>query len=326
MNGESEDSLAEDSRSWLYANNDGQIQHGLFLNRTAELPMDQHLPSGFAIDAMSEKEASMLGEWAAQEGWNPGLNDIGVAWSFDRAAFIALRRGNELVGGGCTISYCGAAGFMGLFIVQAEYRRQGLGAILWHERLRRLRTRLRPDAPIGMDGVFEMVPFYTRGGFALLHRDLRYEGVAAGELDPTAVPLDNIEFSEIDNYDRLHVETRRTEFLRLWLRQPGGSGLALIDNGQLTGYGFIRPCRIGYKVGPAFADDGACGRRLIHSLLSLVAGAKVQVDIPEPNEAALRIVEELGWNQSFGCARMVNGPKLAVPVQRIFGVTSFEFG
>ncbi|HVB80532.1 MAG TPA: GNAT family N-acetyltransferase [Candidatus Binataceae bacterium] len=288
--------------------------------------MNQHLPSGFVIDAMTEKEARILDEWAAKEGWNPGLNDIAVAWTFDPAAFIALRRGNELIGGGCTISYHGAAGFMGLFIVQTEYRRQGLGTILWHERLKRLKARVRPDAPIGMDGVFEMVPFYTRGGFALMHRDLRYEGVAAGEPDPAAAPLDSIEFLKIDNYDCLHVETRRTEFLRSWLTQPGGRGLALIDNEQLTGYGFIRPCRTGYKVGPAFADDAACGKRLIHSLLSLVAGERVLMDIPEPNEAALRIVEGLGWNQSFGCARMVNGPKPALPVQRIFGVTSFEFG
>lgn len=288
--------------------------------------MNQHLPSGFAIDAMTEREARLLGAWAADEGWNPGLKDIAVAWSFDPAAFIALRQGDALIGGGSTISYGGAAGFMGLFIVRADARRRGLGAVLWHERLKRLKARVRPDAPIGMDGVLEMVPFYTKGGFALLHRDMRYEGVAAGEPDPAVVPLDKVEFSKIDGSDRLHVEAPRTEFLRAWLAQPGGHGLALVENGQLTGYGFIRPCRTGYKVGPAFADNATCGKRLVQSLLSLAVGEQVQIDIPEPNEAALRIVEGLGWNQSFSCARMVNGPKPALPVRRIFAVTSFEFG
>jgi hypothetical protein len=59
-----------------------------------------------------------------------------------------------------------------------DVRRHGLGRVLWHERLRRLRARLNPDAPIGMDGVFEMVPFYEAGGFRLLYRDLRFGGVA----------------------------------------------------------------------------------------------------------------------------------------------------
>jgi hypothetical protein len=37
-------------------------------------------------------------------------------------------------------------------------------------------------------------------------------------------------------------------------------------------------------------------------------------------------VEERGWRQSFGCARMVRGEGMTPPTDRIFGVTSFEFG
>ena len=288
--------------------------------------MEHRLPEGYAIDAMTREEASLLDDWAASEGWNPGVNDIEVAWGVDPQAFIALRRGNELIGGGSIISYRGAAGFMGLFIVRADHRGQGLGAVLWHERLRRLRLRLEPNAPIGMDGVLDMVPFYERGGFEFLYRDLRYQGMAASRRDAAAVPLEDVDFARIDAYDRLHVEAPRTDFLLAWLAQGGGAGVALIDNGKFRGYGFLRPCRQGYKVGPAFADNATCGERLLHSLLSLVTGEQVQLDVPEPNEAAVRLVESMGWTRSFACARMVNGRKPDLPVKRIFVVTSFEFG
>jgi len=215
---------------------------------------------------------------------------------------------------------------MGLFMVRADHRRQGLGAVLWHERLRRLRLCLEPNAPIGMDGVLDMVPFYEKGGFELLYRDLRYQGVAAGHRDAAAVPLEDVDFARIEAYDRLHVEASRTDFLRAWLAQPGGAGVALIDEDKLTGYGFLRPCRQGYKAGPAFADNAVCGERLLHSLLSLVTGEQVQLDVPEPNEAAVRLVEDMGWTKSFACARMVSGRRPGLPVERIFGVTSFEFG
>ena len=56
------------------------------------------------------------------------------------------------------------------------------------------------------------------------------------------------------------------------------------------------------------------------------AGAPVALDVPEPNAAALALVQEKGWRQSFGCARMVRGHAAAVDTSRIFGVTSFEFG
>jgi len=288
--------------------------------------MTSKLPDGYTIGAMTREEAAVLGGWAASEGWNPGVNDIDVAWGFDPEAFLALRNGNELAGGGSIISYNGKAGFMGLFIVREDHRGKGLGTALWHERLRRLRRRLEPEAPIGMDGVLGMAPFYQKGGFEFLYRDVRYQGIAAGTRDAAAVPLSDVDFARLDAYDQRNVEAPRTGFLRAWLAQPGGSGVALIDGGTLTGYGFLRPCRKGYKVGPVFADNAACGERVLLSLLSLAEGEQVQLDVPEPNQAAVRLAEALRGQRAFACARMLNGRNPRLPIGSIFGVTSFEFG
>jgi GNAT superfamily N-acetyltransferase len=275
---------------------------------------------------MTRDEAGLLDTWAAEEGWNPGLSDISTAWAFDPEAFIALRHGDECVGGGAIIAYGRDAGFMGLFIMRADVRRQGLGRLLWHERLRRLRARLKPEAPIGMDGVFEMAPFYEAGGFTYLYRDLRFQGDAAGTLDPDAVPLDRVPAATVDEYDATVSGIRRPAFMHAWTAQPNGQGFAMLRGGTLTGYGFRRRCRTGHKIGPLYADDAATARRLLSSLLSGIPGEPVSLDVPEPNIAALGIMKDLGWQQSFGCARMVNGPAPAMQVPRVFGVTSFEFG
>jgi len=142
------------------------------------------LPAGFAITPMRENELGILGEWAAAEGWNPGHSDLAIAWQTDPQAFVALREGDRLAGGGSIYSYDGLFGFMGLFIMRADLRRQGLGATLWHWRQDTLLQRLRSGATIGMDGVFNMVPFYERGGFKPAYRDLRYQGIAAGRRSP----------------------------------------------------------------------------------------------------------------------------------------------
>jgi GNAT superfamily N-acetyltransferase len=284
------------------------------------------LPPGYQIDQMTRSEAATLADWAAQEGWNPGLSDIDIAWAFDPGAFIAIRKDGALAGGGVIIAYGREAGFMGLFIMRADRRQQGIGRVLWHDRLRRLRARLNPAAPIGMDGVFNMAPFYEAGGFTYLYRDLRFEGEAAGERDPAAVPLDQIGWAELAAYDALVSGIKRPEFMRRWLNQPGGKGFALRQGGELAGYGFLRPCRRGCKIGPLYAGSPEIARRLLHSLLSTIPGQPVSLDVPEPNSAALRLVNELGWTQSFGCARMVNGTPAAFPVAEVYGVTSFEFG
>jgi len=284
------------------------------------------LPPGYTIGAMRADEVPTLTAWAAAEGWNPGDGDVGVAWAFDPDAFIALRRGDELVGGGTVLSYDGAFGFMGLFIVRPDQRSAGLGAVLWRYRRDLLRSRLDPGAPIGMDGVFDMVPFYERGGFRLAYRDLRFEGIAAGEADPDVLDGAAVPFAVLDAFDRRHVAAPRSRFLQGWLAASGVRSAALRRNGELVAFAALRPCRSGYRFGPVHAGDADDAARVIGHLMAAVAGEPVQLDVPEPNEAALALAARWSMTESFGCARLYLGEAPALPVPHIFGVTSFEFG
>jgi hypothetical protein len=65
---------------------------------------------------------------------------------------------------------------------------------------------------------------------------------------------------------------------------------------------------------------------LLGALLEGTSGAQMQIDIPEPNAAGLALARTLGMTECFGCARLYLGQDPALPLQRIFGVTSFEFG
>ncbi len=318
----------------------------------------QQLPPGYAISPMTREEAEVLLGWAAAEGWNPGLADLEVAWSFDPQGFIALRhaaegKAQELVGGGAVLSYGGQCGFMGLFIMRADHRGQGLGRVLWHERLRRLQARLQPGAFIAMDGVLNMAPFYAAGGFVRHYEDLRFQGLAnpdalaasagSDHLPLATVPLANVPFAEVDAYDREVFGRPRTGFLRRWLAVNGGHGVAVLQaaatgmeggeasaasgtRSRLRGYAFLRPCLNGYKFGPVFADDAATARALLRDLMARVPGQTVALDVPQPNAAALAIVRELGWANPFNCAKMFLGPPPPDTTSRVFGVTSFEFG
>jgi hypothetical protein len=102
--------------------------------------------------------------------------------------------------------------------------------------------------------------------------------------------------------------------------------VGMVDDGDLVGMAAIRACRNGYRFGPVHANTPAIAETLIRSLLARIPGAAVQIDVPEPNAAGLAIAAALGMTESFGCARMYLGEAPALPIERIFGVTSFEFG
>jgi ribosomal protein S18 acetylase RimI-like enzyme len=276
---------------------------------------------------MRREELDVLVGWAIDEGWNPGLNDAEIFWATDPNGFIAAELKGKMIGGGSIFSYDGLYGFMGFFIIHPDHRSQGLGNTLWQARLKKLIKRLQAPAVIGMDGVFDMQAYYAKGGFEFSARDLRYESIGRPCPDRDGVvELSTVPFEQIEAYDRAHFPAPRTEFLRRWLAQPGAHALGAISEGDLTGFGVLRPCQNGCKIGPLFADNPTIAENLFLALSSRVPGKSIFLDVPENNQAAVAMALRHNMEEVFGCAKMYFGPKPVLPDHEIFAVTTFELG
>jgi GNAT superfamily N-acetyltransferase len=279
------------------------------------------------IRNMTRTEVDKLVEWAAREGWNPGLHDADIFWHTDPDAFVAAELDGALVGGGAITSYEGRFGFMGFFIVCPEFRGRGLGNTLWHVRKERLLDRLAPNAAIGMDGVFQMQPYYCKGGFIFSHREIRFQSTGtSSRTDASVTPLSQIPFDDVLAYDNICFPVPRPRFLQAWITQPDSLALGSLQDECLTGYGVIRRCREGCKIGPLFANDLDTAERLYAALAAFAPGEPVFLDVPENNPAAMALAKQHKMTEVFGCARMYLGPMPKLPANQIFGITTFEFG
>ncbi|MCP4008383.1 MAG: GNAT family N-acetyltransferase [Proteobacteria bacterium] len=279
------------------------------------------------IRAMRRPELDVLVGWAAREGWNPGRYDADIFWKSDPEGFIAAEIDGELIGGGSIVSYQQQFGFMGFFIIRPEFRGRGLGTRLWFARRDKLQARLKSSAAIGMDGVFEMQPFYARGGFEFAHREIRFEGIGrACSMPESLTPLADAPFNAVLEYDTAHFPAERPHFLKAWITQPESRALGVMDGGQLRGYGVIRRCENGFKIGPLFADKPGIALDLFNGLSDHAASEAIFIDVPEINDAALQIVMDKKMKEVFGCARMYFGHKPVLPDAHIYGVTTFELG
>ncbi len=284
-------------------------------------------PAELTIRPLTRAEFDLTIDRAAAEGWNPGLHDAELFWQTDPDAFLGAEYQGRLVASGSIVSYGDAYGFMGLFIVESTLRGRGIGTALWFHRRDLLRSRLRPGAAIGMDGVFEMQAWYARGGFKFSHRNLRMTGTATtGPKHAQIFDLTELPPSLVADYDRDCFGCAREKFLTAWITQPDASALGHVEDDRLLGYGVIRKCRVGHKIGPLFADDSDTADSLLTALANYAAGSAIFLDIPENNPAARSLATRHGLTEVFGCARMYNGPAPATDDQKIFGITTFELG
>ncbi len=266
-------------------------------------------------------------EWAAEEGWNPGLHDADIFWETDPAGFVGAEYEGNLVATGSIVSYDDNFGFMGFFIVRPDLRGKGIGTKLWFFRRDQLRSRLNPGAAIGMDGVFDMQDWYARGGFQFTHRNLRMHGTGqAASRHPLVVPLRSVPLDQVYSFDQSHFGCARDSFIKSWITMPDSTALGFVDDNRLCGFGTIRQCREGHKIGPLFAETPEAAEQLFTSLSSQADGKPIWMDIPENNSDAVALATRHGMTEVFGCARMYHGEIPDLPWNQIYGITTFELG
>jgi ribosomal protein S18 acetylase RimI-like enzyme len=279
---------------------------------------------GYTIRKMTRPEVDLAVDWAAAEGWNPGLSDADCFYAADPDGFLIGLLGDQPVATLSAVKYGDSFGFIGFYIVRPEDRGRGYGLRIWNAGLARLGGRT-----MGLDGVVAQQENYRKTGFSLAYRNIRYQGIGGGPCPaaPGIVPLATLPFGELCAYDKPFFPDDRTPFLKCWIGLPGSAALGILRNGRLSGYGVLRPCRSGYKVGPLFADSPLFAEALFLALKAHAPeGAPIYLDPPAANPAAVDLANRHNMTAVFETARMYRGKSPDLPMKRLFGVTSFELG
>lgn len=278
----------------------------------------------YAIRSMNREEVDYAINWATSEGWNPGLHDASCFYQADPEGFLIGLLGDEPVACISVVKNGTTFGFLGFYIVKPEYRGKGYGLSIWNAGMTRLQSRT-----VGLDGVIAQQENYKKSEFRLAYRNIRYEGSSRGDYfsDSDIVELNSIPFESVAEYDKLFFPDDRKIFLKCWINQKEGTALGIMNAGKLSGYGVIRRCRKGYKIGPLFSDTPIYAEKLFSALQATIpVGEPVFLDIPEVNQGALNLVNRHNMHVVFETARMYTGNPPDLPLQKIYGITTFELG
>jgi len=272
-------------------------------------------------------EAPLFADWAAKEGWNPGLQDISVFRDSDPKGFLVAESKGLVVATLSVVHFGPSHAFVGFYIVRPDCRGRGYGWRLWQAGMARGAGR-----QMGLDGVVAQQTAYARCGFRLAWNNARF----AGNLPIGAIPLppgtrllayEDRHQALLAGFDRRSFPADRPEFLHRWATAPGHVAVVLEwDDKTALAAGVARPCREGVKIGPLYADDPSAARAVLAGLAERIPNRPLFLDVPMINPAAVALAESLGLQSVFETARMWTGDPPHLDPTTLYGVAGFELG
>src|SRR6516164_9345246 len=153
---------------------------------------------GLRIRTMRPDEVSIAVNWAAAEGWNPGLADAACFAAADPGGFFIGELDGAPAATVSCVNYGASFAFLGFYIVREDLRGRGYGLRIWNAAIAHAGGRV-----IGLDGVVAQQQNYMKSAFALAYANIRYGGTVAASSAPQAgvVALTDVPFSVVEADD-----------------------------------------------------------------------------------------------------------------------------
>lgn len=259
--------------------------------------------------------AAML-DWAAEEGWNPGLSDAAAFHAADPQGFFLAEAQGRPVAAISVVNHTDGQAFLGLYLCRPEHRGRGIGLALWRHALAHAGAR-----SVGLDGVPAQEANYARSGFVLTGRTRRlggdfaglsgagagaFGGDAAFAGDALAQGGDTARLIELDAAANGYARPR---YMAAWVSEgPDRKTVVQRDGGAVTGFATVRRCRAGLKIGPVIALDAGAALGLATRAAGVLGGGAVSIDVPDSSAEFGALLRAAGFVETFATARMYRGP------------------
>ncbi|MDO6588460.1 GNAT family N-acetyltransferase [Salipiger sp. 1_MG-2023] len=262
------------------------------------------------------QEVAQILDWAANEGWNPGLSDAAAFLAADPEGFFLADRDGEPVAAISVVNHSEAMAFLGLYLCRPECRGQGIGYGLWQQALAHAGERT-----VGLDGVAAQQANYARSGFVRSGATRRFEGALEPRPDAAIARARPEDLARLQALDTTAGGYARPRFLTAWL-EGAPDRITVCSE---TGFATARLCREGAKIGPVIAPTPAEALALARAALAELPPVKAIIDLPDSATGFEALLRAEGFVETFATARMYRGtsPK---PLPMLQAIATMELG
>ena len=244
-------------------------------------------------------------ELVLAEGWNQTENDwqlfIKNPLNICRAAEI----GGKLVGTTTSINYSNDVAWIGMVLVNKEYREKGISTILLNSVLHELQNFKSIKLDSTPTGQF----VYKKFGFFKEYRILNmvntsFEGLPNTDFESVPRKVQEKDIPAIIEFDKRAFGVNRTHLIQSLVKDyPEKSWMIKRDN-KIAGFALGRTGNKCHRIGPVSAQSLKEAQILITYTLKNLSGQPVVIDIPEFKDELIKWLISAGFVKQRHFTRM----------------------
>lgn len=261
-------------------------------------------------------------------GWNQTEDDWKLYLDTNpEGCFAAVYRCN-VVGTVTTINYDNNVAWIGMMLVDPEFRRRGIATRLMQQAMECLSEceTIKLDATPAGKEVYDGLGFKDEYSLCRMTID-KVPSVKTADINTNITQITNNDFAEIAKTDKAVFGADRMPVLQFIARNNPVTARKLIRNDTLTGYCLGRPGTNFYQVGPIVAETEQDAIDLVKEVLSTLAGRAVVVDVPTDQCDFLEWLVSSGFMEERPFIRMYYGSNAhpGLP-ENVYAISGPELG
>jgi ribosomal protein S18 acetylase RimI-like enzyme len=259
-------------------------------------------------------------------GWNQTEEDwLRLLRLEPRGCFAAAAVG-RLVGTATTTTYGRELAWVGMVLVDPEFRRRGIASRLMRAALAYLDGEgvrsVKLDATPDGRHVYEGLGFEDE----LLIERWRREALEGGGRDAEPSSLDPARLAEILEFDRLAFGADRARLLESLVAESAGT-FVRAEGGRVKGYALTRAGAAADYIGPLVASDFETASGLLDEVIARHAGRPLYLDVNTQFGPLAGALAERGFRKQRDLLRMRRGAETHAGTSAgVFAIAGPEVG
>lgn len=273
---------------------------------------------------MTEADIPRGLELCRQAGWNQLERDWQIFLKLSPGACLAMEEG-KVIGTAVTLPYGDRFSWIGMVLVDREYRGRGIGM----ELLRKALDLINKETTAKLDATPEGRKLYLKMGFVdeyPLSRMIK-PGVNHSPYISAAKVFQKNEWGAIKEADRPIFGADRLSLLEwIWTGAPE-MAFVLKKNNILLGYCFGRPGHRYFHIGPVVAADAETARHLVLAAINQGRGRSLLLDVPHLDPSWPVWLKSIGFEEQRPFYRMYRGSnRFPGEPEKQYAILGPEFG